>query len=141
MHVQGVSDGGNWNFVQIHTRCRQGSRVQAVIPAGNASKVNLRLARAQRLIAHARQELGEIIEVTDVVLLEIRTGQNLQTDGNFLQVFRAFLGSYYDFLKWPRITDIRRVRYATAGDQGRGQRHASPFGAIPRKFSPSASSQ
>ena len=73
--------------------------VQTVGAGSHASKIQGRLAWPERDIADARQELGVVVEIRDLQLVELLAVQYGEADGHPLQVFRALLRSNGDFFQ------------------------------------------
>ena len=111
MDVERPGDGGHRQVVEVQAARRKESRVQThvAVAAGNAAEKQLCLAWSVGPEAQARQELGVVVEAADLKLLEFFAAQHLQTDGDFLKVFRALLRGDHDFLERCRIGCIGRI--------------------------------
>jgi hypothetical protein len=145
MDVERAGDGCDGDVVEIQAGRGQKSGVQryVAVTARDAPEEQWGLARAVGAIAQARQELGVIIEVAYLKLLELLAAQHLEADGHFLQVFGALRGGYHDLFERPGLGCIKRigrVGQSAAGQHRWGQRHAHPFGARARQFPLSATS-
>src|ERR1700735_4819126 len=101
MDVEVAVNRRNRLFVQIHADAGLGAGMIAVSAAGDAAHINMLNARvADFLEGDTRQILGVIVETTDIQLFKPRRVESLNTEGNILQIFRALLRGYRDFLQY-----------------------------------------
>ncbi len=89
MQVDRAEDRRDRGLVDIEAAARQRARSEAVAAGGDAAEIELRLAGAERLVAHARQQLGDIGEGRHLMLLQGRRRQRLHADRHVLQAFRT----------------------------------------------------
>ena len=89
MHVERAADGRHRLLVEVGADRRQRARVVAVAAGGDAAHVDHRRSGLRRLVADRRQQLGVILEIRDVELVEPPRSDRLDADRHVLQILFA----------------------------------------------------
>ena len=133
VQVQRALDGGDRLLVQIDAHAGQRGGVVAVAAAGHAAHVDLAEAGAAGRDRHAGQQLGVVLEVVDLQLVELLGADHVEADRHVLRILGALLRGDGDgvergglVLVALRILGHGLCGHAGAGDQDGGAQGQAP---------------